>query len=64
MGSVFLAVLVKSLKADVLVIAADPNHLEAKYRLASVLEEIGQRSEAYELVMEGKYSSMRSRDAP
>jgi hypothetical protein len=37
-----------------IVVAEDPDHLEARLRLANVLEEDGQKAEALEIVTDGK----------
>ena len=36
-----------------IVVAEDPDHLEARLRLANVLEEDGQKAEALEIVTDG-----------
>jgi hypothetical protein len=36
------------------VVEVKPDHLEAKLRLANVLEDMGQKTEALELVSEGE----------
>jgi thioredoxin-like negative regulator of GroEL len=35
------------------VVAEDPDHLEARLRLANVLEEAGEKAEALEIVTDG-----------
>jgi hypothetical protein len=37
-----------------IVVAEDPDHLEARLRLANVLEETGDKAEALEIVTDGK----------
>jgi hypothetical protein len=38
-----------------LVVGADPENLEVKLRMATVLEDMGRRAEALEMVSEGEY---------
>jgi hypothetical protein len=38
----------------IVVVAEDPDHLEARLRLANVLEETGEKAEALEIVTDGK----------
>ena len=37
----------------IIVVAEDPDHLEARLRLANVLEETGEKAEALEIVTDG-----------
>lgn len=37
------------------VVSADPENLEVKLRMATVLEDMGRRAEALEMVSEGEY---------
>lgn len=46
------------------VAAEDPNHLEARLRLANVLEEQGKKAEALEIVTDGKFSWLIPRSGP
>jgi hypothetical protein len=45
----------KEESADNVVAAEDPDHLEARLRLANVLEDQGKKAEALEIVTDGTY---------